>query len=202
MKKIISTTILILLVFSMSACTNNPKSNNAISEAKLTKREKAILSTTSDKSFVYDFNVNSNYKELSVWIEKYEFGKLVGDKIDHITSGIKEDGSIIFTTSKTPNNQNQSLFNISINSDGSTDVVNQLETTFKDGLEGVTSISGSNQTENNPIKNNIVLASICYKKEGHRMDSLTDDFYRDVNKHIDEIRDYDVVYLLRAEFIK
>lgn len=202
MKKIIFAPILILLVFSLNACTNNPKANNTISEAKLTKREKAILSTTSDKSFVYDFNVESNYKELSVWIEKYEFGKLVGDKITPITSEIKEDGTIIFTTSKTPNNQNQSLFNISINSDGSTNVSNQLETTFKDRLEGVTSISGSNQTENNPIKNKIVLASICYKKDGNRMDSLTDDFYRDVNKHIDEIRDYDVVYLLRAEFIK
>ncbi|ODG93478.1 MULTISPECIES: hypothetical protein [Bacillaceae] len=202
MRKIIFTTILIMLFCSLSACTKIQKSNNTISEVKLTKRENAILSTTSDKSFVYDFNVASNYKELSVWIEKYEFGKLVGDKINHITSGIKEDGTIIFTTSKTPTNQNQSLFNISINSDGSTSASNQVETIFKDGLEGVTSISGSNQTENNPIQHNIVLASICYKKDGSRMDSLTDDFYRDVNKHIDEIRDYDVVYLLRADFIK
>jgi hypothetical protein len=191
-----------MLFCSFSACTKIQKSNNTISEVKLTKRENAILSTTSDQSFVYDFNVASNYKELSVWIEKYEFGKLVGDKINHITSGIKEDGTIIFTTSKTPTNQNQSLFNMSINSDGSTSASNQVETIFKDGLEGVTSISGSNQTENNPIQHNIVLASICYKKDGSRMVSLTDYFYRDVNKHIDEIRDYDVVYLLRADFIK
>jgi len=34
------------------------------------------------------------------------------------------------------------------------------------------------------------------------MNSLTDDFYRDVNKHIREIKDYNVVYLLRAKFIK
>jgi len=145
MKKTIFTAILIFLVFSLCACTNNHKSNNTISEAKLTKRDKVILSTTSDKSFVYDFNVERSYKELSVWVEKYEFGKLVGNKINQIASGIKDHGTIIFAISKTFNNQNQSVFNISINSDGATSTSNQIETIINDRLRGVSSTWGSNQ---------------------------------------------------------
>jgi len=200
MKKIIFT-ILILLVFSLCACTNNP---NTISEAKLTKREKVILSTTSYRSFIYDFNVDSSYKKLSVWVEKYEFGKLVENKISQITTGIKDNGTIIFAISKTLNNQNQdqSVFTNSINSDGALSESNSLETIMNGGIEGVMGISSSNQTENMPIKNNIVLASMCYQKGVHGMYALTDDFYRDVNKHISEIKDYDVVYLFRAEFTK
>jgi len=199
MKKMIFTTILILLFFSLSACTNN---QNTISEAKLTKREREILSTTSYRSFVYDFNVDSNYKKLSVWVEKYEFGKLVENKISQITTGIKDNGTIIFAISKTLDNQKQSVFTINISSDGATSESSSLETIMNGGLEGVMGIAASNQTENMPIKNKIVLASMCYQKGVHGMYVLTDDFYRDVNKHISEIKDYDVVYLLRAEFIK
>ncbi|MFF3021704.1 hypothetical protein ACFVRR_03440 [Gottfriedia sp. NPDC057948] len=192
MKKIIFTTILIFLVFSLSACTND---QNTISEANLTNRESEILSTTSDVSFVYDFNVESSYKQLSVWVEKYEFGKLVGKKINHITSEIKDDGTIIFATSKTLNNQNQSVFILGINGRESN------RTIINDELEGVCTWRGPHIV-NNPFKNNIVLASfICYKN-GNHMNSLTDDFYRDVNNHIKEIKDYKVVYLLRAKFTK
>ncbi|QUW23614.1 hypothetical protein JSQ81_08980 [Sporosarcina sp. Marseille-Q4063] len=73
--------IVALLVFVLSACVTNNAKSNTISAVGLTERENAILSTTSDISFVFDFNTDSEYKEVSVWIEKYELGKLVDDKI-------------------------------------------------------------------------------------------------------------------------
>lgn len=78
MKKIILSIILSLLSFSLVACkADDQKSENSLSVPELTAREKAILENSSEHSFLIDFNVDETYKEMSVWVEKYEFGKLV-----------------------------------------------------------------------------------------------------------------------------
>lgn len=201
MNRILFTAILIVLVFSLSACdNNNSKSDNTLSEAKLTEREKGILSTTTDKSFVFDFNVDSTYKKASVWIEKYEFGKRVGNQINHITTEIKDKGTLIFAISETTDNK--SMFTVSINNDGGTSSSSSLEMITEDGrLEGFGSVGGSNLATNKIIKGEMVLASICYSKKAS-MRTLSPDFYRDVDRHINEIKDYDIVYLLKSEFTK
>ena len=125
---------------------------------------------------------------------------MVGDKINHMTTEIKDKGTLIFATSKTTDSQ--SLFNSSINSDGSMSSSSSLERITEDGLEDVISLSGSNQAENYPIRGEMVLASICYSKGEDGMSSLSTDFYRDVDRHINEIKDYDIVYLLKCEFTK
>lgn len=81
MKRSLFTPILILLVASLGACDRyNSKSENTLFEANLTEREQGILSATAEKSFVFDFNTDGKYKKVSVWVEKYESGKMVGDK--------------------------------------------------------------------------------------------------------------------------
>ena len=40
-----------------------------------------------------------------------------------MTTGVKNNGTIIFTTSKTDDEQNRSMFNISIQNDDGTDTV-------------------------------------------------------------------------------
>lgn len=95
----------------LSACGGHSKpEENIISAAELSERENAILSTTANQSFVFDFNVDGKYKEASVWVEKYESGKLVNDSISGIKSDIKENGSIIFTTSIHGDDQKQQIF--------------------------------------------------------------------------------------------
>jgi hypothetical protein len=64
------------------------------------------------------------------------------------------------------------------------------------------SLSGSSLEENHPIKGEMVLASICYASDEGVIGSPSWDFYNDVEGHINEIKDYDVVYLIRSEFIK
>jgi len=47
----------------------------------------------------------------------------------------------------------------------------------------------------------MVFSSICISKPGAEvMSSLSTEFYQDVDKHIDKLKDYDTVYLLRGEF--
>ena len=192
--------IVALLVFVLSACVNNNTKSNTISAVELTERENAILSTTSDISFVFDFNIDSAYKEVSVWIEKYELGKLVDDKISSLTTQVEENGSIIFATSKADGSRKQHTFNIGISGNDSMSSISHIETNLDD-LDAMSIVWGNLQEENNSIEGEVLLASICYSSDGS-MSSLTTDFYKDADGHMNELEDYDVVYLLRAEFNK
>jgi hypothetical protein len=190
--------MLTLLVFSLVACYdgNSNLKINTVSDAKLTEREKVILSSTADQSFVFDFNVDDEYKDVTVWVEKYESGNLVGE-VNHISTEIKNQGTIIFTTSKTTEESNQAIFTISINSDGSTGTGWSPEKITKDDL-GV--VWGSNPLDNISIMDKMVLASICYSRSKEGISTLSTDFYSDVDSYMNELKNYDVVYLLRSEF--
>ena len=190
--------MLTLLALSLVACDdgNSNLKINTVSDAKLTEREKAILLSTADQSFVFDFNIDDKYKDVAIWIEKYESGDLVGE-VNRISTEIKNKGTIIFTTSKTTEESNQALFTISINSDGSTFSGWGPKTITKDVL-GI--VWESNPLDNISIMDKMVLASICYSGSKEGISTLSTDFYSDVDSHMNELKNYDVVYLLRSEF--
>ncbi|WHY56245.1 hypothetical protein [Peribacillus simplex] len=199
MKKILFTIILSLISFSLAACkADEPKSGNNLSIPELTAREKSILENTSEHSFLIDFHVDDTYKEMSIWIEKYEFGKLVEPEMGRMTTAIKDDGTIIFTTSKTVDGQNPSMFHISIQNDNGTDTATYPETI--DEMES--SVWGSAGKLKINSTNKLALASICYSSGNEGIRSLSTDFYGDSDSHMDELKKYDVVYLLRSEFTK
>ncbi|MCY8233093.1 hypothetical protein [Priestia endophytica] len=171
--------------------------NYTISGAKLTEREKALLSGTADQSFVFDFNTDDKYKEVDVWVEKYKSGKLVGE-LNRMSTEVKNKGMMVFSTAKTNEESNQVRFSISIHSDEATSTAWSPETMKGDNFSNV---SGSNPLDNISIKDkNIVLVSIGYpsSKEGTR--TLSTDFYEDIDSHMNELKNYDVVYLLRCTF--
>lgn len=198
MRKILFFTMLASLMFSLMACSNDNTNSkvNTISETKLTEREQAILTTTANQSFIFDFNVDGKYKNIKLWVEKYESGKLVGE-LNNISTEIKDKGSIIFTTSQTMEESNQALFAVSVHNNGSTSTIWNSETTPKGELS---TVWGSNSLDNISITDQMVLASICYSSSQDGVSSLSSDFYRDADKHMNELKDYEVVYLLRGEF--
>ena len=113
MKRLFTKLIIVLLFVVLSACNSSSNSNtNTLSVAELTERENAILATTADKSFVFDFETDGEYKEVSVWLEKYEAGELVDDRLSEITTNINENGSIIFSNTKSNNREKQETFAI------------------------------------------------------------------------------------------
>ncbi|MGM0889501.1 MAG: hypothetical protein ACQEW5_21740 [Bacillota bacterium] len=199
MKKIYLSIILSLLPFSLVACkSDEPKSENILSVPELTAREKAILENSSEHSFLIDFNVDDTYKEMSVWVEKYEFGKLVEPEMGRMTTGIEKNGTIIFTTSKTVDEQDLSMFNITIqNGDGTATATSPEKIEKKDA--GVWGSAGKLKINST---NKLALASICYSSGNEGIRSLSADFYGDTEGHMDELKEYDVVYLLRSEFTK
>lgn len=199
MKKLFS--IVALSVFVLSACVNNDSQSNMISTVELTEREKAILTTTSDKSFVFDFDIDDEYKELAVWVEKYEFGKLVDDKISSIITSVEKRGSIIFATSKADRSRNFQTFNIGITGNDGAGSISSFDEDAAD-LDKMSSVWGDFPEERKPIEGEIVLAAICYSSDERGMSSLSIDFYKDAEGHMSELEKYDVVYLVKAEFKK
>lgn len=188
-----------LLVFNFSACDN--KKTNTISVGVLTERETAILSTTSDKSFVFDFNIDSEYKKASVWIEKYELGELVNDKLSYMVTQVEGNGSIIFVMSKMIKNQKQRMFNIGISSKDSLSSISGYDQ-ISDDLENKSSVWGSFPGENISLDGQVILASICYSNDRTGISSLSNGFYSNADGQMNELKNYDVVYLLKVEFLK
>ncbi|MFC4387907.1 hypothetical protein ACFOZ1_08790 [Gracilibacillus marinus] len=206
MKKIVILLIFALLVFTLSACDeNNSEANtnaskdNTISVVELTERENAILATTTDQAFIFDFNIDDEYKNASVWVEKYEFGKFVDDEMGQLTTQVEKNGSIVVAIPKIGDNQ-QFNFNVGISSEGSTGSISGFDANSNE-LENMLNVSASFQEKSTSIEDEVVLASICYS-DSNGMNSLTSDFYKDVEGHMDELKAYNVVYLIKAEFME
>ncbi|MFP7487651.1 hypothetical protein SFC65_26220 [Priestia filamentosa] len=192
--------ILTILLLSLVACNEDVSKNvktNTISGAKLTEREDMLLAGTADQSFVFDFNANNQYKEVAVWVEKYESGKLVGE-LNRMSTEIKNTGTIIFSTAKVNEENDQTRFSISVHSDDATNTTWSPETIKGDNLAMVL---GKNPSESMSIKDkNIVLASMGYSSSEKGISDLSTDFYSDMGSHIDELKNFDTVYLLRCTF--
>lgn len=189
-----------LTALTLAACGQNESDANTISISELTEREDAILSITSEQSFVFDFNIDDEYKEVAVWIEKYEAGNLVDDRLGYMTTQAEQNGTIIFSFSENDSENNNS-FNIGIAVDGAITSMSGSDSNLTD-LENMSSVSG-NIPEKKAVDNGeVVLASISYSQDEDGIQSLTTDFYEDAAGHMNELEEYEFTYLLKAEFIK
>ncbi|MCT1904856.1 hypothetical protein [Oceanobacillus sojae] len=189
-----------LTALTLAACGQNESDANTISISELTEREDVILSVTSEQSFVFDFNIDDEYKEVAVWIEKYEAGNLVDDRLGYMTTQAEQNGTIIFSFSENDSENNNS-FNIGIAVDGAITSMSGSDSNLTD-LEKMSSVSG-NIPEKKAVDNGeVVLASISYSQDEDGIQSLTTDFYEDAAGHMNELEEYELTYLLKAEFIK
>lgn len=141
MKRLFRILIIGLSTLALAACSQTATDANSLFVSELTEKEDAILSIASDKSFVFDFHIDSEYKEASVWIEKYEAGKLVDDRLAHLTTEVEQSGSIIVTLSENTNENNNS-FNIGVGTDENLTSINVSDTDLI-GLESMASVWGS-----------------------------------------------------------
>lgn len=202
MKKSIILTLVTMLVFTLSACSNNNTESNIIVRAELTDREYATLSTTSNQEFVFEFHTESEYTEAAVWIEKYEFGKLVGERIGYLTTEIKNNGSVNFTMDDLHASENQVFFNLGINSNGvrgSSTISEIISTKGRDSRSG---LGGSIIDEMKITNDAMVLANIVFTWDKSSMTSFPDEFYKDIEHGNNELENHEVVYLLKSAFSK
>lgn len=195
MKKIAIRISFVLFLLFLIACENNTKLDNTLSKVNLSDREKILLSSASDESFVFEFQADDSYKQVSLWVDKYEFGKLTEENIGRMTTKIEEKGMLIFSISKMSLDEAMIIFNMSVGDGASSSKITTHQVLSTESQ----SIWGSNPLESIPITDQMVLATFCYAK-GNGMSSLSTEFYTDMDNRIGEIADYDVVYVWKSEF--
>lgn len=195
--------VLMIVIGIMSACSNSEE--NMIFEKELTNTEKGILSVTSDKSFVYEFNIGDGYGNLKLWVEKYESGVLVDDVGMMETTLMNNTGKIIYTASDQSDEQNLIDFKFGmIDNDGTSSAkLEKIEIIAGDEID-LMGTWGSFSDRGLPIDGEMILGAIAYAPSTNttinsiRVDDLNESG-ADLTK---KLKEYDTVFLLRAEFIK
>ena len=204
MKKFLLTMLVALLIMTLLACQKDPpkKTNQKVTltVTNLSEREKAILSLFSNDYAIFDFNQEGEYKKVSVWIEKYKSGDLVKDYEGKLTTEVEKSGSIMFAKSRGDDEGNQPIIHVGIG-DHNGSLASEFEV---DSLEVNQMSSVWSYTDENtvPKDGRVTLASLCYSRNEDRNDTLRSDFYKDPEGHINELKQFDIVYLLKAEFSK
>jgi len=187
--------MVVVIVVLLVGCVKGDLKTNTVMQANLTDREAAILSVTSNGHFIYDFKVDNSYKKLSVWLEKYEAGQLV-EEVNRISSEISKEGTIIFANSNASESIDPTLLSITIHSDQSS-ATGWTSEVFNE--EELSTIWESYPLEDGiSIDDELILASISYSSSETGMRTLSEEFYK--NGKIDELANYDVVYVLKCLF--
>ena len=206
MKKFLFVLTAMVILFSLTACntvmsTTKPNTN-LISQTQITDREKMFLSIGNDEHFIFDFNVDTKYKWLEVWVDRYEFGeKVLGT--GKLSTGLSQgkEGMIIATVNEFEKMKQN--FTLVINNGGAT---SKIETNQEYKVVENCSFSkmwGTNTSETISINDmEITLASICYQDQSksNSMSSLTDEFFSNPEENTKQIENYSLVYLLKCKF--
>ena len=201
MKKILYTALLTMLVIVLGACNGNK--TNTISVADLTDREDDILSMITEQSFLFDYNVDDSYQEVAFWVEKYESGKLVEKIINDANAPIHGSGSLIFATAQDSEDKNLLAFLTGLKNEDDKD--GDVIPSFSGSIAGKKELDKAMWRtqvvqKNVPIKGEMTLASLCYTFDDNGITQSSTDFNEDPERYMDELKEFDVAFLLKAEF--
>ncbi|REB07439.1 hypothetical protein DVB69_11470 [Sporosarcina sp. BI001-red] len=192
---------LLTLIVVLSGCSGVLDKRNTLSVSDLTDREQGLLSIYSDNMFVYDYHVDKDFKEVTIWVEKYEAGKFMDEPVSSIITPVEAEGTIMFSMQRPLVEYDKNVLNLAVTrKDGSGSVQNIDEQPV--GFQEMASTSSSFPGELRPLEEENVLATICFSKESNGMSSMTSEFYEDPEGSIEKLGQYDLVYVLKIQFNK
>ncbi|UOQ86884.1 hypothetical protein [Gracilibacillus salinarum] len=195
MKKIVYYFLGLFCFMMITSCVHQ---QNYIAQAELTDRELNILDNTADKYFIFDFFIGEDYDEVELKMEKFSFGTLQEELVDHSIIPIEKDGMIVFSTSKT--RRDDPIFNITAHSQDKIGGATTFQT-FDEELSSMSSRWDSNPLLEQQFKDEGILLSICYTSTDPTMgERLPDKFYKKSQINIDLIKEFDVVFILKYKF--
>ncbi len=201
-KLIIIFTMAIFVLFFTSCGSAAITNTNIISEAKLTDREKTLLSVGSNSYYVFDYKVDNKFKRVEVWIDRYEHGKKVSGG-GRISTNLSEADEGMIIAAVRGNGNLASEWTLAISSGGS---LSKAESNLQYEVKGdlpFSSIKSANRSRISIEDKEIILANACYKisqGEESKLFSLSEEFYNNPEAHMEEIAGYDLVYLLKCKF--
>lgn len=195
---------LIIIVLTVSCSSDMPVTKlaiNSVETTKLTEREKQLIAIGNDGYYTFDYRVGDQYNWVEVWVDSYEFGKKVSGG-GGLSSGLSQDkAGMIVATIKEQEDQKHT-WTIAQILNGST-MFNSF--TLENDVNSQ-SCAKATQAITEPVsidgRDEITLGSICYadqtKPVGIR--PLSGEFYNNPEEHLDEIKAYDLVYLIKIKF--
>lgn len=191
---------IVLLVGILSACgvNHNNTKKNQITVADRTEKENIILSTVANESFLFDF-VNTDYEEVTLWVEKYESGKLVDERVAGIGTDIGEAGTIVVAVGDLIEGEHEQVFYLGIG-----DANGGASGRFlfpKPGGEIVTTYGGLTK-EKTLTEEEMVLMTVAFSDDEFGVSSISNDFYEDPIAHHNELEKHHTVYVLKAAFMQ
>jgi hypothetical protein len=174
---------------------------NTLNSSKLTDRERMFLNGVSNGYFVFDYNTSKDFKYMVVWIDKYQLGKKVHSFLGQSTSLDPDSkGTISVQVENGYTNIEHFIFTVSKGKSYSTGKLDGDKDIDLSKFSWVKTDNTSNQIK---IENNeIVLGSICYFRSSDYGSSLDQDFFSDAEKKIEQIKKYDVCYLVKCKFFE
>lgn len=185
-----------VLVLSACAATDT----NKLTIPELTDREQQIIQTAADQVFVFDYTADQTYSDISLWMDKYENGEKTGGPLSELSvplPGESTNGTLIMAVKPS---DDKLLFSASISSrDGSGGLTSEDELS---DFENRAVMTEMNPQEGLPLSENMLLGTLVYtdSSEGVIVSSLSTDFFDQKDGYLDELKEYDTVYLLRASF--
>ncbi|WP_431027090.1 hypothetical protein [Lysinibacillus sp. LZ02] len=194
MKKL---SLYIVFVFLLVACGDGEaKSNNTISDAALSDREKTLLNAAAGNIlFTYDFSIESA-GALEVWMEKYEYGELTEEQIGGVGTEVNKSGQIIVTLKEVPQSK-ETIVRVAIVNGGAVSSSEGLMT-----LPDIGSFGYGSLISNEPIalKGNMAIGQIIYSGESNFFKTSWAELANNPVAIIKELKDRPVVYLIRTSF--
>lgn len=203
--------ILVIMVLSvictLYSCSEGNKNDsnlkeNSIAKAEFTEKEKMLLSTGSDQQFAFNFNIGDKYNKLKLWVEKYKEGNLISEDIQKSEIVVDRNGMIIITTEDIQaDTLNKRLLNITVSDNNGYSTIKTLRGVSEEKSEDMLSIIQGNELNNSEVDKEILLGALCYSSKG-MIESLNEEFFKEPSKNIDKLKDYDIAYLVKCEFVE
>lgn len=190
MKKTIIAGLSISTVLLLSACSNSAV--NTLTSVELTEREEAVLATTSELSFLFDFEVDDTYKELSLWLEKYEDGEFI-KRISDMSSPISKEGMMIFAfTEYSDEDENTTLQNFTVGINSNDGVTGSHRSHDVLDTSELNSVWGNFSGERKISDEEEVLAYVAYSSSDNSLNSLSTGFAEAPQDSMEELNQYGV----------
>lgn len=200
------TTVLYGCEESIASEKSRQKDNTISSVQSFSDRENTILTTAAETAMIFDFQLANQYKEIKVWIEKYQSGKLIDDESGlSWMDSIKDSGTIVFTAPKSAADDKSFTYQIGIGSNGEFLTTAQADEnqTKNDQLEIMGMVSGSLDEEKSiPDNEDFLLGYIGFSSDDSGMSSISSELFHKLGNEQEELQDYDIAYLIKARFIR
>lgn len=196
LKRLALCTFLLLL---LSACgSREAEETNTIAAADLSEREKTLLHATAGHIlFIYNLSLESE-GVLDVWVEKYEYGELLEERIGLVEAAVSKKGQILVALIEVPQSK-QMIIRVSI--------INEAGYESNGGIIKLPDIGAFGygtliSDEGTSLKEDMAIGQLIYAGESNFFKTSQENLGNDPAAIIKELKDRPEVYLVRSSFEK